>query len=357
MRLLAFIVCFVFECACASAKEFDLPNTELPAQISHEWGCVSLVADYHAKEPDGSIPVYLINGTLNSMNLSSQDGDVCLKLEMMNGDASWCRAQSHAFSWCGNSYSNQSLRPGHFRKINGYQPEEGDKHRIRYTLYHQGIRISSNMGTGLANEEDVDLASRDALAVMEGDFDFVTKVALGEMQLVNEMDDQDLQDTAIRTLSTKRFDSAKSRQVLLSVLEKFPGKQDEVKQSLRQLDPLRRKVRFQDSVYFSKGALMLLLIVVGFTIGAPAYLVWRFRRSKFTIALGSTIVWLTLYLAAHFLVTLDPDRFAMLMEPLWLIFAWPACLGYVLSIYGVVNFIGIPGFHQNLTKHPYDENY
>ena len=52
-------------------------------------------------------PVYLINAGTNDVDLGAQDGDVYLKLEVMDAQGRWVRAQPHAFSWCGNSYFNR----------------------------------------------------------------------------------------------------------------------------------------------------------------------------------------------------------------------------------------------------------
>jgi hypothetical protein len=179
--------------------------------------------------------VYLINASTNDVNLESQDGDVYLKLEVQDSQGKWVRAQPHAFSWCGNSYFNPpKVRPGHFLTIEGYQPDKGDKRKIRFSLYHQKIALSSNAGEGIASSQDIDLASRDAMAVMYGSFEFVSKVALGEIQIKNELDHiKDLQGTAIRMLgSSKKFDPSASRQVLREVQKRFPKRKEDVGQAM-----------------------------------------------------------------------------------------------------------------------------
>jgi hypothetical protein len=173
------------------------------------------------------------------VNLGAQDGDVYLKLEVADAQGRWIRAQPHAFSWCGNSYMNpRKVRPGHFLQIEGYQPEKGRKHKIRFSLYQQGIALSSNDGEGIANAHDIDLASSDAMAVEDGSFEFVSKVALGEIQLKNEMDHmKDLQGFAIGVLAhSERFDSTASRKVLAEVRKRFPKRKDDVGQAMRILN-------------------------------------------------------------------------------------------------------------------------
>ena len=88
-------------------------NAELPGHIKSVSGKVVLVADFTHKDTEGKIPVYLINGSEKSIKLMAQDGDVYLKLETRDEDGKWRRAQPHAFSWCGNSYYEETLLPKH----------------------------------------------------------------------------------------------------------------------------------------------------------------------------------------------------------------------------------------------------
>lgn len=222
-------------CKVGSAAITGEPNEALPKQVKVEPGKVTLFADYAGKWPIGIIPVYLINASTNDVNLESQDGDVYLKLEVQDSQGKWVRAQPHAFSWCGNSYFNPpKVRPGHFLTIEGYQPDKGDKRKIRFSLYHQEITLSSNVGEGLASARDIDLASRDAMALRDGSVEFVCKVALGEIQLTNEMDHvKDLQGAAISQLgSSEKFDATASHQVLLEVIKRFPKRRDDVARAI-----------------------------------------------------------------------------------------------------------------------------
>ncbi|BDS07572.1 hypothetical protein NT6N_26120 [Oceaniferula spumae] len=229
------------------AREVDLANTQLPNHIKPVSGKIVLVADYAKKGEDRRIPVYLINGSDKSITLDSQDGDVYLKLETKGADGKWQRAQPHAYSWCGNSYMNSpKVRAGHYLKISGYQPAKdkgGMDREIRYTIYQRDYNFTSNAGRGLVLESDIDLASRDAMVLEWADFDFVSKVALGEITLKNEMDHvKDLQASAIYILAEPRFDSKKSLQVLKKVGEKFPKRHEAVKQSTLRIQEAQKKV-------------------------------------------------------------------------------------------------------------------
>lgn len=140
----------VFLCSDGFAAVIDVgnqPNEALPTSVKPVAGEVTLVADYAGKWPIGTIPVYLINASTNDVDLGAQDGDVYLKLEVEDPQGHWVRAQSHIFSWCGNSYFNgRKVRPGHFFLIEGYQPEKGEKRKVRYSFYHQELKLSSNGG-------------------------------------------------------------------------------------------------------------------------------------------------------------------------------------------------------------------
>ena len=198
--------------------------TALPPQVKSDPGAVSLFADFSNRPKNGTVPVYLINGTGNPLQLAAQDGDIYLKLEAQNEDGKWVRVQPHAYSWCGNSYFSPPKVPAkHFRLVRGYQPAKGKKSKVRYTLYGQTFKVSSNVGTGLVCPRAADLASRDVMSVREGDFDYVSKVALGELDPKNEMDHvRNLQSTAINALGSGRFDAAKSKEVLAQVIQKCP---------------------------------------------------------------------------------------------------------------------------------------
>ena len=236
LKLIACGIALIGSCHSGITTGNDLPNETLPKEIRPEPGKVTLFADYSARGTNGSIPVYLINAGTKEISLSAQDGDVYLKLEVADLGDHWVRAQPHAFSWCGNSYfDSPRVRSGHFIKIDGYQPTNGETQRIRFAL-HQEMALTSNTGRGLASPRDADLASRDAMAVQEGTFEFVSRVALGETRLTNEMDHmKDLQEVAIRTLPSPRFNPVESRRVLAEVLKRFPQRKDDVESAMRNL--------------------------------------------------------------------------------------------------------------------------
>ena len=198
--------------------------TTLPPQVKSAPGEVSLFADFSNRAKNGTVPVYLINGKGTPLQLAAQDGDIYLKLEAQNEDGKWVRVQPHRYSWCGNSYFSPPAVPAkHFHLVRGYQPTKGKESKVRYTLYGQTFKVSSNVGTGLVCPKAAKLASRDAMSVREGDFDFVSKVALGEIAPKNEMAQlRGLQMEAIHALGSGRFDAVRSNEVLAQVIKKCP---------------------------------------------------------------------------------------------------------------------------------------
>ena len=231
MKAITCSISLMLLCNLGSAATTDQPNEALPKQVKVEPGKVTLFADYAGKWPIGSIPVYLINASTNDVDLMAMSSNVNLKLEAMDAKCKWVRAQPHEFSHCVAGLCDRRIRPGHFITIEGYQPEKGEKQRIRFSLYGQQIALSSNAGDGTASARDIDLAWRDGGAVLWGSFEFVSKVALGEIQMETV---EDRQEAAIRMLGhSKRFDPSASRQVLLEVLKRFPKCKYYVDEALR----------------------------------------------------------------------------------------------------------------------------
>ncbi len=168
MKLLIQILAIVTCCSLSHAEDSDLPMAKLPPDSISSAGTLSLFADYKAVSSDGTIPVYVINQTDKLLKLAAQEGDIYLKLEAQNKNGEWIRAQSHVFSFCGNSYFySPTIRPGHFIKVSGYQPKAGDKQKIRFSLYQQDIELSSNVGIGLASAKDIELSSNDDMTKRE----------------------------------------------------------------------------------------------------------------------------------------------------------------------------------------------
>ncbi len=165
----------------ADSPDFALgkPTAELPKHVVSPAEQITVFADYEHSEANG-VPVYIVNRTAKPIPLESQDGDFYLKLEYERAPTVWARAQSHAYSWCGNSYHTSNLEPGRFFVVQGYRPATGKKMKVRYRFYGQETPAASNVGEGLVEQADVERAANDKMTVLTGDFDFVRKIALGE---------------------------------------------------------------------------------------------------------------------------------------------------------------------------------
>ena len=183
-----------------------------------------MVADYKSKQEDGSIPVYILNGTGKPLDLFAEDGDPFLKLEVQESNGQWTRAQTHLWGGCLDSYVRAlHIAQGGFALRHGYQPSEGKSCTVRYRLHLQGIEVISNSGTALVAAGDIALASCDELSIRNSDFEHLTKVALGILKPVDKDVQTSVQITAILNIgSGTNFDAANSREVLLKVKASVP---------------------------------------------------------------------------------------------------------------------------------------
>ena len=148
-----------------SAASTNLPNVELPANLNDSiTQPLQLIADPESKK-DSGIPLYLINSSKKPVTLSTQDGDLYIKLETQEADGSWVRAQAHLFSGCGNSYISITLKPGFHLRIPGYQPKEGRPAKIRFKS--QKNNLVSQVVDGLVLDQDIADAAIDQMSVQE----------------------------------------------------------------------------------------------------------------------------------------------------------------------------------------------
>jgi hypothetical protein len=194
------------------------PAAELPKYVVAPADRLTLFADFEHPQV-GGLPVYVVNRTAAPIPVKAQDGDLYLKLEYESAPGSWVRAQSHTYSWCGNSYHTLSLDPGRFVVISGYRPSEGEKAKVRYRLYGQdSVVLSSNVGEGLVVKAELERAANDEMTVRTGDFEFVRKVALGETKLQTNH-----RREALGRLYTGEFDRREVSKVL-DVVAKDPDK-------------------------------------------------------------------------------------------------------------------------------------
>ena len=138
-------------------------NASLPAHVKAAAGQVTLYADFDHADEKG-VPLYLVNRSQVPLHLASQDGDLYFKLERQAPSGPWERVQSHAFSWCGNSYGGEVLQPGMHRQFYGHRPVNGERGKVRYAGYGS-LKVESNAGDGLWSPSEADLARKDRLSL------------------------------------------------------------------------------------------------------------------------------------------------------------------------------------------------
>ena len=212
-------------------------NLFLPGHVQAEEERISLYADFDAIRADGRVPVYVVNRTGKAVKLNSQDGDIYLKLEYRDADGNWQRAQSHSYSFCGNSYFERELRPDHHVVAFGYQPINGRRETIRYRLYSQDFDAWSNVGDGVVADGDIQNAASDSMSIQTGSFEYVAEVALSDVPIQGSGGwIRDLRDEAIWALASGKFDAEKSRAVLIRIRERSPERAADIDMLLENLE-------------------------------------------------------------------------------------------------------------------------
>jgi hypothetical protein len=214
------------------------PVQALPKHIPSEHGQVSVYADYEHADSDG-VPLYVVNRSPQPLRLANQDGNIYLKLQFCNEKGGWQRAEPHAMSDCGNSYGLTVIEPGMFLRTRGHQAVRGKNMPARYRFYNQSVEMASNVGEVRIDEREVELAGRDAMAPYEWPLDLIKRVVLGTEVVVNEVDNIDLREQAIRTLAKDGFPEEKR----VSILKELRGKREATYSDMaaQLLDDLKRR--------------------------------------------------------------------------------------------------------------------
>lgn len=138
------------------------PNADLPGKVNAADGVVTIFADFASANDEG-IPIYIVNRTRTPLVLPAQDGALFLKLAVKS-DGGWQRAQSHSFSWCGNSYHTRALPGGQYIESVGYRPKSGQEGTVRFQIGGSEPSLVSNEGPGWWNAGDVADSAVDQMA-------------------------------------------------------------------------------------------------------------------------------------------------------------------------------------------------
>ena len=186
----------------SSVVHNPLPLASLPDHVEAPEGKITLFADF--ADVDGeAVTIYLINRSDKRVAFAAQDDNPYLKLESLDDDGRWERAQVHHSSWCGNSYFHRPiLGPNEYFKTQGYFPSRGEQRTVRYRVFNNfayilgdevtdrplwmrddleqlPIRLVSNTGIGNVVASEIEAARRDSLASAFGRWETVRDLVLG----------------------------------------------------------------------------------------------------------------------------------------------------------------------------------
>ena len=202
----------------------------LPKHVVAPEGRLTLFADFGDIRGENII-LYLVNRTSVPAQFEWQDGDIYVKLEFMNDQGVWTRAQAHRYSGCGTSYAaTPVLAPGRYFKFLGYFPSEGEAkevryrryagNEVRYRRYAVNLDLVSNVGRGRVRLAEVKAAATDRMAIKTGDFAFVSRIATGELKLPKDKHDWvNPREVAVYTLAHERFKKEAVAPILERLLE------------------------------------------------------------------------------------------------------------------------------------------
>lgn len=158
------------------------PLSNLPQEIIAPDSQLTLYADYNSIY-NNSILIYVINRTGEKITFPTE-GSLYTMQEILSDDGRWERAEPHYYSGCGNSYSSITLKNNEYLICKGYYPEEGEESIIRYRFYNrENTNTFSNEGYGFYNEDNYERAKWDKMAIFNGDYDFLSKIALNEITI------------------------------------------------------------------------------------------------------------------------------------------------------------------------------
>lgn len=146
------------------------PNSELPEQVTAEFGKLTLFADHDHVEEAG-VPLYLVNRSRTPTRFFTYGGDPGIVLERRDEETGeWHRAQAGmvSFAMCGLSFHSTQLLPGQHFRIPGYRPKEGREGEVRFRL--RSVDLISNAGVGFWSEQDEARAGIDTCEIGEYPF-------------------------------------------------------------------------------------------------------------------------------------------------------------------------------------------
>ncbi len=241
-RILTGISCLLL-LFCGDARSDALSTLFLPAHIEADDGVLAVRADFGGVDSSGRIPVYLVNRMDRPVTLVSDNNAFDLKLEYLDDNGNWTRAQPHYPSYgCFRSMYVITLDPGHFVVLDGFQRVNGETRQVRYRLRTDDFEVVTNQGQGVVAAIDVERAAHDIMAIKNADFAQVSAILLDQTYATNDRMIEYARYLAIDELSLGRFDLDDSRDALRELESLRPDLRKIIRWAMASLDEVEARV-------------------------------------------------------------------------------------------------------------------
>ena len=103
------------------------------------------------KANDSLYSIYVFNKTTDSLKISSQDWHLFLIQEAKNENGDWKPIEYWKYSWCGNSYLSEKLKPNGLLKTESKVYNGNFETQIRFKLLNDNKVYYSNSLVGFVN--------------------------------------------------------------------------------------------------------------------------------------------------------------------------------------------------------------
>jgi len=138
--------------------DLDFVSTdEFNAKISQQSKVKNEVNLFLEKSNDSLYGIYIVNKTADSLKISTQDWHLFLIQEAKNQNGKWKPIEYWAYSWCGNSYLSEKLKPKGILKTESKIYRGNFKTQIRFKLLNNNKIYYSNVIPGYINLSQFDI--------------------------------------------------------------------------------------------------------------------------------------------------------------------------------------------------------
>lgn len=218
LATLGYLLC-AGQFAMAQGKLTPQSVDVLPSDVVSTAGEATLFVDWKPKEgrlswADGTFTCYVINRSIRPIELNTSVGRLGLfYLEAKTGNATWERAQQHAFQTCGTGGDTLTLAPGHWVTFDHpiyNQPPGARKLPVRLRSYNDRFEVSSNAGHAMIHPGAVAWAKNDSLAISRASIERLTKVIYGRDPANRSAKGWRPREVAVRSLTRSDLDLEKS---------------------------------------------------------------------------------------------------------------------------------------------------